>query len=43
MTQWYLPLVGRQQCYLSNYDMGRSDNFTAQNVYSDYQVEQLFT
>lgn len=29
--------------YLPNYDMGRSDNFTAENTYGDDQVEQLFT
>ncbi|NBJ00146.1 hypothetical protein D3Z62_08245 [Lachnospiraceae bacterium] len=29
--------------YLSNYDMGRGDDFTAQNIYGDDQVEQLFT
>lgn len=29
--------------YLPNYDMGRSDDFTADNVYGDNQVEQLFT
>lgn len=29
--------------YLPNYDMGRSDDFTAENTYGDNQVEQLFT
>ena len=29
--------------YLPNYDMGRSDDFTAANTYGDNQVEQLFT
>ena len=29
--------------YLSNYDMGRGDDFTAQNIYGENQVEQLFT
>lgn len=29
--------------YLPNYDMGRSDDFTAENRYGDNQVEQLFT
>ena len=29
--------------YLPNYDMGRSDDFTAQNTYGDNQVEQLFS
>lgn len=31
------------ESYLSNYDMGRGDDFTAENTYSDNQVEQLFT
>lgn len=31
------------ESYLSNYDMGRGNDFTAQNVYGDNQVEQLFT
>lgn len=29
--------------YLPNYDMGRSEDFTADNIYGDNQVEQLFT
>jgi len=29
--------------YLSNYDMGRSDDFIAENTYGDNQVEQIFT
>ena len=29
--------------YLPNYDMGRSDDFTAQNSYGDNEVKQLFT
>jgi len=29
--------------YLPNYDMGRSDDFTASNTYGDNRVEQLFT
>ncbi|MGL5436447.1 MAG: L-2-amino-thiazoline-4-carboxylic acid hydrolase [Lachnospiraceae bacterium] len=29
--------------YLSNYDMGRGDDFTADNTYGDNQVEQLFS
>lgn len=29
--------------YLPNYDMGRSDDFTAENTYGDDQVEQLFS
>lgn len=29
--------------YLPNYDMGRSDDFTADSIYGDNQVEQLFT
>lgn len=29
--------------YLSNYDMGRGDDFTANNTYGDNQVEQLFS
>ena len=31
------------ESYLSNYDMGRADDFTAQNTYGENQVEQLFT
>lgn len=29
--------------YLPNYDMGRSDDFTANNTYGDNQVSQLFS
>ena len=29
--------------YLPNYDMGRADDFTADSVYGDGQVSQLFT
>jgi hypothetical protein len=29
--------------YLPNYDMARSDDFTAENTYGENQVEQLFT
>lgn len=29
--------------YLSNYDMGRSNDFTAENTFGDNRVEQLFT
>ncbi len=29
--------------YLPNYDMGRADDFSAQNEYGDNEVKQLFT
>jgi hypothetical protein len=31
------------RAYLANYDMGRADDFTADSVYGENQVEQLFT